>query len=104
VRAFKGGKDSCAERFCHSHPPSPCEPSIRFAKRRLWPSKDRFASDALGAAASAAAGVVLERVSAALGSGQKKVDEALAANCESGVRREFSSVVRNNALLRAKDR
>ena len=35
------------------------------------------ATDALGAAASAAAGVVLGRVSEALGSGQKKVDEAL---------------------------
>lgn len=34
------------------------------------------ATDALGAAASAAAGVVLGRVSDALGSGQKKADEA----------------------------
>ena len=38
-----------------------------------------MASDALGAAASAAAGVVLGRVSEALGSGQKKVDEAVPA-------------------------
>ena len=36
-----------------------------------------MATDALGAAASAAAGVVLGRVSEALGSGQKEVDEAL---------------------------
>jgi hypothetical protein len=34
------------------------------------------ATDALGAAASAAAGVVLGRVSEALGSGQRKADEA----------------------------
>jgi hypothetical protein len=35
------------------------------------------AGDALGAAASAAAGVVIERVSEALGSGQKKLREAV---------------------------
>ena len=51
---------------------------VKAAKAGAEGVKD-VASDALGAAASAAAGVVLGRVSEALGSGQKKVDEAVPA-------------------------
>jgi hypothetical protein len=49
---------------------------VKAAKVGAEGAKD-VATDALGAAASAAAGVVLGRVSEALGSGQKEVDEAL---------------------------
>jgi hypothetical protein len=49
---------------------------VKAAKVGAEGAKD-VATDALSAAASAAAGVVLGRVSEALGSGQKKVDEAL---------------------------
>lgn len=47
---------------------------VKAAKVGAEGAKD-VATDALGAAASAAAGVVLGRVSEALGSGQKEVDE-----------------------------
>jgi hypothetical protein len=42
------------------------------------------ASDALGAAATAAAGVVLQRVSEALGQGQEKVEKAVPADHPGG--------------------
>ena len=55
------------------------------------------ASDALGAAASAAAGVVLERVSKALSSGQKKADEVAPR-----ARRSVSASIRRKPTTKQK--
>ena len=52
---------------------------VKAAKLSAEGVKD-VASEALGAAAATAAGVVLKRASEALSSGQKKVDEAVPAN------------------------